>query len=174
MNFKLQLKAEISKRNTDYIVSIIDGSPKRFEMLWKTMITSDTPVPHRASWAITTCFDRWPELLQPYLEEMIDFIPESNHTGIKRCLLRILALSEIPDSRMGNLLNLCFEYLETDMPVAVKVHAMQIIYNISQAEPDIKTELIAIIEEQMPKQSVGFENRGRKLLKKLYSETGIH
>ena len=173
MDFESQLAVEISKRNTDFVTSAINGCEDKFKKIWKIMFTGKTLISHRASWVVSTCFDRWPYLVQPYLPHIIDYIPHAPHTGIKRSLLRILAQSSIPELKMGKLLNICFEYLEIDMPVAVKVHAMQIIYNISENEPDIKPELITIIEDQLPRNSIGFQNRGTKLLKKLYKETGL-
>lgn len=171
MDFKNQLRAEFSRRNTDYVVSFIDGDIERFAHIWEIMVSGEPPLPQRASWVVSVCFVHWPNLLRPYLIEMVNFIPKAAHPGIKRSLLRILSFSEIPEPVAGELLNLCFEYLEMDLPVAVKVHAMQILYNISEKVPDIKPELIAIIEEQMAKNSIGFKTRGRKLLKKLYQKS---
>jgi hypothetical protein len=173
MDFESQLAVEISKRNTDFITSTINGCEDKFRKVWNIMFTGEPPTPHRASWVVSTCFDRWPYLVHPYLSDMIEYIPYAPHTGIKRSLLKILAQSNIPELKMGELLNICFEYMENDMPVAVKVHAMQIIYNISEKEPDIKPELITVIEDQLPRNSTGFQNRGSKLLKKLYEETGL-
>ena len=90
---------------------------------------------------------------------------------VKRDLLRVIARSELPEDNLGVLLNNCFEWMQSaDEPPSTKVHSMQIVYNVSQYEPDIKPELISIIEDQMPKNSVGYKNRGSKLLKKLYME----
>lgn len=171
MDFESQLKAEISRRNTDFMTAAVDGSEEYFDIVWQLMKKGSHPVPHRASWVISTCYDRWPDLLQPYLHDMIDYIPKAEHTGIKRLLLRILVTSDIPSGKLGEVLNICFDYMEKEMPVAVKVHAMQIIYNISEKEPDLKPELIALIESQLPFQSKAFTSRGKKLLKKLYKET---
>lgn len=173
MDFESQLKVEISRNNTDYITATIDGDKTKFNELWNIMISGKPPVPHRASWVVSTCFDKWPFLVQPYISDIIDFIPIAEHSGIKRLLLRILAESDIPEKKMAEILNICFDYLEADMPVAIKVHSMQIIYNISSIEPGLKPELIAIIEDQMPRHSPAFKSRGTKLLKKLYRETHI-
>ena len=55
--------------------------------------------------------------------------------------------------------------------LAIKVHSMQIMYNISETEKDLKPELASIIEYQYDLNSVGFKSRADKLLKKLYKQT---
>jgi hypothetical protein len=47
---------------------------------------------------------------------------------------------------------------------------MEILYRISQVEPDMKKELADSIEWRMNEETAGFRNRGQKLLKKLYME----
>jgi len=44
---------------------------------------------------------------------------------------------------------------------------MQIIFNLSKTYPEIKPEFALIIQEEMPRNSTGFKNRGSKILKKL-------
>ncbi|MCK5279227.1 MAG: hypothetical protein KAQ62_19445, partial [Cyclobacteriaceae bacterium] len=52
-------------------------------------------------------------------------------------------------------------------PVAVKVFAMTVLFNIVQVYPELSEELEISIEEQMPFCSAGFKSRGRKVLKAL-------
>ena len=44
---------------------------------------------------------------------------------------------------------------------------MQVLFNISEKETDLKQELIFIIENQLTNASAGLQNRGSKLLEKL-------
>ena len=46
---------------------------------------------------------------------------------------------------------------------------MQILAEIAETEPDLKPELISVIEEQIPRGSAGIKAQGKKILKKLYS-----
>jgi len=52
-------------------------------------------------------------------------------------------------------------------PVAVKVHAMQIIYNHTLIYPELKEELITVIEDQVENNSVGFKSRGMRIIRQL-------
>jgi hypothetical protein len=62
--------------------------------------------------------------------------------------------------------------MEPECPAAVKMFSMNILYNISEAEPDLKPELAAVIEDQLPKGTPGLKNSGQKMLKKLYRQIG--
>ena len=90
------------------------------------------------------------------------------HDAVVRNSMRILSSQDVPERLQGYLLEICFDFLmSTKVPVAIKVHAMQVIFNISQNEPDLLNELRMVIEEQMPYGTTGFKSRGRKILKRI-------
>jgi hypothetical protein len=71
---------------------------------------------------------------------------------------------------LGRLVNTCFEWLMTShTPVAVKVHCMDILYRLSEKEPDIAGELASIIEWRMNEGSPGYKSHSQKILRKLSS-----
>ena len=49
--------------------------------------------------------------------------------------------------------------------MAVKGHAMTIIYNHVLVYPELKEELSPILQDQMDNNTVGFASRARKLIK---------
>jgi hypothetical protein len=66
------------------------------------------------------------------------------------------------------LIDLCFGYLSSEIiPVAVKAHAMQIIYNHVLLYPELKDELVTILEDQIDNNTVGFLSRARRLIKQM-------
>jgi predicted nucleic acid-binding OB-fold protein len=71
---------------------------------------------------------------------------------------------------MAILLNFCIEvFTNAAEDIAVRVHAMQILFNIARKEPDFAGELIELIEHEMEYHgSAGISSRGRKLLKRLH------
>ncbi|GHN02752.1 hypothetical protein WSM22_42410 [Cytophagales bacterium WSM2-2] len=52
-------------------------------------------------------------------------------------------------------------------PVAVRVFSMTVLGNLAVKVPELRNELIPLIEDQMPYVSAGFVSRGRKVLKQL-------
>jgi hypothetical protein len=99
---------------------------------------------------------------------LIDALPHFSNYGVKRQVVKALAVRDIPEKLEGQLADLCFDWLQSSvMPVAIKVHCMQILANITERYPDLAGELQTVIKEQMPRNSVGFTSRGRKILKRL-------
>ena len=83
-------------------------------------------------------------------------------------MLRLLCRYDIPEDDQGLLVDLCFSYMVSELyPVAVKVHAMQIIYNHTLIYPELKDELITVIEDQVENNTVGFKSRGRRIIRQL-------
>ena len=168
MNLAEQLKLEISRRNTDYAANYVGNDPKRFKELMDLVFTGEPPLPHRASWAVSTVFDKYPEMLTPYLNKVISKIEKFEHPGTRRSLLRCLAEIEIPEHQQGKLFDVCYNWLlSKDEPPAVKVHSMQILINIAKPQPELLREIKLIIEELTDHESAAIRSRSRNLLAKI-------
>lgn len=172
MNFRDQLLAELSKRNTEYIASVVGQNRKLFKQLIELVLSNEKTVSGRAAWVVEIIWLKYPEMIRPYIPEMIDFLPQSKFDNQKRHFLKMLAtinLTELDEDRLGILIDRCFTWLEDPVyPIAVKMFSMQIIHNFIKIEPTLASELIAIIENQFDDGSPGFKNRGEKILKELY------
>ena len=172
MNFREQLSAELSKRNTDYIASVIGYDEKLFKEIMDVALSDETHVSGRAFWVVETVWLKYPHLINTYINHLIDFLPETKKDNQRRHSLKILStidLRELDEDRLGILIDRCFNWLEDAVnPTAVKMFAMEIIYNYVVIEPVLASELIAVIENQFEDSTPGFKNRGEKLLKKLY------
>ena len=172
MDFREQLLAELSKRNTDYIASVIDRDEELFREMFNLILTNENYVSGRAAWVIETLWLKYPQMIDPYINDMIDFLKISNYDNQKRHFLKILSTREIKEfdeDHLGILIDRCFTWLEDPIyPTAVKMFSMQIIFNFVEVEPALASELIAIIENQFGDATPGFKNKGEKLLKKLY------
>ena len=165
------LLLEMSRRNTNLVADLIIQKPVLFEELFLVFTRNEEPVSRRAAWVIDTVAEKFPELIAPHIGQIIDILPKFNHDGLKRHSLRILARSPLPEGdRMGKLITLCFDWLLSPKEaVAAKVYCMEILFRISQIEPELKKELADSIEWRLNEETPGFRNRGQKLLKKLYT-----
>jgi hypothetical protein len=77
----------------------------------------------------------------------------------------------IPEEHAGLMIKTCFDWLiSSSEPVAIKMYAMDVLYSISNKEPEIKQELADSIEWRMQEESAGFKSHGQKILRKLYRE----
>ena len=113
--------------------------------------------------------DITPELLHPFLEKLTQQLKEEKSSSKKRHFLKLISMNPIAEKNQGFLVDYCLTALTSAKePPAVRVHAMQILYNISEKEPDLKSELLAVIQHEMEFHSTaGIISRGSKLAKKL-------
>jgi hypothetical protein len=166
------LLPETSRRNRDLVADLIIQKPELFVDLFRIFTGNTEPVSRRAAWVIDTVSEKYPELIAPHLDEIVDLLPIFNHDALKRHSMRILARSPLPSGdRLGLLIKTGFDWLLSPAEaIATKVYCMEVLYRISQVEPDLKKELADSIEWRLNEESAGFKNRGQKMLKKLSFE----
>ncbi len=163
---KEQLLSENSKRNKDYIANYIGNDTILFDNLIHLIFKGNPPLPLRASWVVCAVTDKYPVLLTPYITGIVKNLANFRHTGIHRNLLRQISKTTIPEEHFGILYDICYKWLHSRTePPAVKVHCMQVLYNISEKEPDLKPELRLIFEELIDNDSAALRSRSRQLVK---------
>lgn len=168
MDYICQLLKEHSRSNTDFITKAIGNDPAEFKKIIDIIYKEKAPLPQRASWLLAAVNDKHPELLKPYIPLFINTIQKFKIDGIKRNIALVLASHNISQKIQGKLVNICFELiLSPTETVAVKVHAMQAIANIAKLHPELKNELKAAIEDQLPKTTAAFHTRAKMVLKGL-------
>ncbi|MTI21662.1 hypothetical protein E1176_11580 [Fulvivirga sp. RKSG066] len=168
MDIKTALLQEHSRNQAEKIAQYIGSNEEKFAELM-TLFFSDTyRVTQRAAWPMSICSDEHPELIRPYLKQMINSLSATVHVAVKRNTVRALQNIDIPEELRGIAAENCFNLLASgDEPIAVKVFAMTVLANICKIEPDLSHELRILIEDQMPYGSAGFKSRGNKILKQL-------
>ncbi len=146
-------------------------SDKRlFDQLFQLIFSDDKRVAWRACWIIDTASEEFPDLLAGKIPEIIEGLISTNNGSLKRHFTRILCRYQIPKEFLGVVVNKSFELLAPTEAAAVRVFAMQLLFNISQELPDLKGELICVLESlQEEGASAGFINRSGKLLRQLRS-----
>ena len=164
MDFRKQLISEASRANIDLIVSAIDGKQEHFDDLLPFIYDSNGYVATRAGWVVKKCAAQYPELIHPYLNEIMDYLPQIPYGGLRRLMLKVLTLFPPPKERMGRLVNLCLDWLESpNEKVAVKVYSMEILRQCCYQEPDLIPEFLSIIENHYERNSFAFQSRANKI-----------
>ncbi|MGQ7868148.1 hypothetical protein [Sunxiuqinia sp. sy24] len=127
----------------------------------------------RALWVADKIHEKKPELIRPFLPLLHKALPTVTDESKLRHLLKIISLNPIPADQLTFLLDFCIgELTNAARAVAIRVHAMQLLFEISMAEPEFQAELIQLIEHEMAfHASPGILSRGKKLLKKLYARS---
>lgn len=169
-----ELKSSILKsRNPghwQFIIGEVEADLTLFPYLVQYSFSKEEVLAFRSSWIMDKTAERNPDVAtsSDAVTSLIQKTPfETNYSVIRACL-RMLTRYELQINDCGELVNSCFEWLSAlNTPIAVKVHAMQLLYKFTIQEPALKNELSIIIEEQMPVGSAGFKARGKRILKQL-------
>ncbi|MDP3180636.1 MAG: hypothetical protein Q8M67_02355 [Bacteroidota bacterium] len=159
-----------SWENLALMVRYIADYPEYLDLIVSKAIDDSQDENWRAAWMVDKIHEKHPDLVIPYLPALTDFLLTTKNAGKKRHLLKLISLHAIPEEKIAVLLNFGYEiFTDASEPVAVRVHAMQVLFNIAIKEPDFAGELIELIEHEIEFHgSAGMSSRGRKLLKKLY------
>jgi len=168
MDYRSLLADLPSGAEKDLYIQEVGNSEEKFCMLLDLALNEKDPVAWRAAWILDGSDELNPGLASSYLSKIIQKLPEVESSGTLRSLLRLLCRYPIDEEDQGILIDLCFGYMVSELyPVAVKVHAMQIIYNHVLIYPELKEELVTVIEDQVNNNSVGFKSRGMRIVKQL-------
>ena len=167
MNLRSELSQRPDKKKELEIVSYIGNDPARFAELVSYMLEGDETISKYASWLFGHCMEKTPWLIRPHLYALVNNLEKPNlNDSVKRSTVRALSgLKDIPEDLQGHLLQHCFDYLlDPKVAVAIQVHAMQNVFNISKNEPDLLRELQMVIEENMPHTTAAYKARGKRIL----------
>jgi len=168
MDFRSLLADFPAGTEKDLLVGEVIKSESHFKTLLQLALHEKDPVAWRACWVLDGSDELKPGLARRHISKIVKALPALESKGTLRSLLRLLSRYEIPEEEQGLLIDLCFSYMISELyPVAVKVHAMQIIYRHVLLYPELKDELVAVIEDQIDNNSVGFLSRGRRLIKQM-------
>ena len=168
MDFRSLLLNFPSGAEKDLFIAQVVGNEKRFSELLDMALHDKDPLAWRASWILDGSDEQDPGLAAGHIKRIVRALPKLESVGSLRTLLRLLCRYDIPEEEQGLLIDLCFSYLVSELyPVAVKAHAMLIIYNHVLLYPELKDELVTVLEDQMENNTVGFASRGRRLIKQM-------
>jgi hypothetical protein len=151
------------------IIEIVSNR-EYYAVLMEIAIYSNDKNSWRAAYMIDKIHEKYPEFILPFVDSIVEQLRIENHPGKKRHFLKQISLNEIPEKYFGFLTDYCLTAFTSDKEaIAVRVHAMQILFNISEKEFDLKHEILAVIEHEMEfHATAGILSRGKKLAKKLH------
>ena len=169
MNLQQALLKNPDKSQVLRIVDYIGNDPQRFQVLVKLFLTGPYRITQRASWPLSICVEKYPKLANPHLKLLMQNLTKKPvHNAVKRNTVRLLQYVNIPRKLQGFAADICFQYLlDPKEPIAVRVFSMTVLANIATDKPDLRRELLLVLEDQLPYGSAGFISRARKTMKQL-------
>ncbi len=167
MDIPTILSRSSSRSNIDLIVSIVADNPREINCLHEHITHPDYQVAGRASWAFIACAEKKPELVAPFVDELVDLTEKIPYQNVLKNLLKILSLQLPGEEKLGKLLGLCFSYLQNaKVSIAMKSYCLDIIQKIGENEPDIRHELKETIEAITPFEKPTISRKGKKLIER--------
>jgi len=109
-----------------------------------------------------------PALPETYIARIWEQLSDKHPDGVRRSTLRMLCRYAIPEDQQGLATDLCLDWLVLEsIPVAVKAYSMEIMQKICMIYPELKEEVIAILQDHMHNNTVAFKARARHIIKAL-------
>lgn len=158
--------------NIEIVAANMLHDPAQFDTLMQLALNDTRQRSWRAAYLADKIHDEKPDLLQPYLPAITAQLQVEKNASKRRHWLKLISQNPIDAEHIGFLFDYCIEtFTSGQEAVAVRVHAMQILYNISEMEPDLKPEVLQLIEQEMEYHpTAGIRSRGKKLAIKLYKQ----
>lgn len=148
---------------TDYACA----SVKNFKVLMQCFLSNEYRLAQRAAWSVSWAAQKKPELIKPYIKDLIEQLTRKDvHDAVIRNSVRILQKINIPEQLHGELMNRCFDFIESnETPVAIKAFSLTTLFNLSKIYPEIQHELKLIIEARWNYETAAFKQRAKQILK---------
>jgi len=168
MNLRKELSETHSKKRALEIADFILKENKLDELM-DLFFNAHYRVNQRAAYILSLYYEKDNSIISPYLEKLItNLVNNRPHDAVIRNTVRILQFVDLPEKLMGKTYDICFKYLTSaDEPIAIKAFSMRVLANICKTYPELKNELIPIIEDMIPYGSPGIKSRGNKILSEL-------
>jgi 8-oxo-dGTP diphosphatase len=171
----LELQAMVnnmmSMQEAEWVATSAIENPGIFLKLYEYSYSSDKKLAFRASWTLSKVCEKFPEIIYPYLSQIVSTLNNIDNESALRSFLRILSLTDpaqINNNQHGQLADFCFNALKSGLSaIAVKAYSMEILYKLALMYPELANELSATINVLQGEGSAGIVARGRMILKKL-------
>ncbi len=173
MSLKAQILGVKRKNDAQQIAHQIVQGIYPIEDLMALFFAEDWVICQKASWPLTMVADQDPQLLLPYVPQMIEHLDRAHHDAVIRNTIRTWQVMNLPQDLEGPIYDKCFEYFaDPQYAVAIRVFAMTVCANIAMRHPSLAQEIIPIIEDNWDHGTAAWRSRGKKELKRLASLLG--
>lgn len=132
-------------------------------------LTNDLKTSQRASAFFMTMVNINPKVFLPFQEELIKCLENKPNVPQRRNLMRWFLNVELEETYQGIILNKAFEFIENPSEeIATKCYSLWNIYHFTKKYPELKPELIALIElTKQQKSTPAILSTSKNILKKI-------
>lgn len=167
MDIRTLLLKDNSKANVEAIATWVGTSVERMQELVNIFLNDEYRVVQIAAHAIGKIGDVHPEMILIHVDTFLKRLQDADvPVAVKRNVVRVLQYIDIPESLHGAAMNICFDYLaDPNEAIAVRVFSMTVLDNLSKIYPEIRQELVAIIQDTLEQGcTAAFKARAKTIL----------
>lgn len=152
------------KTQRNEVISFIGSDAEKMKALMSFFLDSQWHWRYnqKAAWPVGYIGRKQPKLIRPYIEQMVKTLKNPSHDAVARNTLAIMQEIEIPEAVEGELYERCFEYLtDPKAAIALRAFSITVMSRIALKYEDLRSELIAEINEHLPYGTAAFKVRAR-------------
>lgn len=148
------------------ILQLALDDKSQLEKLMECFFSNNLRLCQTASWSVGMIAEKNEELILPYVGKMLKQLEDPMHDAIIRNTLRSWQTITIPEELEGEVFEKCFNYISSpSYPIAVRVFAMTVCFNIGKKYPELLVELKVQLEHCQQEESKGVLSRSRQVLR---------
>ncbi len=151
------------------VAKALEENPSLAEDLFELAISNKQPLAWRAAWVFSHMADYKSPIIPIYLPRIISALIRIDHLGQRGCFLRVVSRSEFRVDDYSNLLDFSIDtLLKPSSRVSHKFYCLDLLEKFVNQIPDLKGELIMVVEEGLPNfETDSLKCKGRSWLKKM-------
>ena len=167
------LSKKASRANSFKVVELVGEDYENYKELIGLIIENVSPITEKAAWAMNHCFDNGGGFFGDYFLEMAQVLADREYSdSVKRNIVRIFQFIDIPEQFQASIIDSCFALVTNKKTaIAVKAFSLGVLEKMSKIYPELKNELVAVIEDLLPKASSGLKNRGQHILRRIKNKS---
>lgn len=143
-----ELKHILLSRYKPGMITYLNANPRCFEEAMELALSHEKPFCWRAAWLIAGSVEKYRDQIQPYVEEIFDFLPDLED-GHQRELLKILIQLDLDEEHEGQLLDFAIETWEqVRKQPSVRHFAFKIMFDAIKKYPELTNEILMLTQPQ--------------------------
>lgn len=125
------------------------------------------PLSEYASWILVHLTKYDPSLVQHHYESLVDLLFESKNQSVLRNITNVLKHLSITEYRESEFIDLLISFIQdANNKVALQVYSMYVLIQFVSIYPELKQEIIEIIELNATQKSAAYKASHRNFLRK--------
>jgi hypothetical protein len=171
MNIRETLIRNRTKYTCEKIVDYIGDSTEHVKEWADCFLRPDFILNQKAAWVLHFITDFNPYIVDSYQQLFLNKLFEPNiHDAVIRAICRHWGNYGYPEKIEGEVYDVCLNYLQSNVSISIKAHAMFACFRLINKYPELGLELKLVLEEILLKygeDSAALRSSGNKILRKL-------